>query len=252
MLRYRNRNKLQEETERLSARGVRVEAAFLAGAPAAEVVKCASRHAAGLIVVSSLGQLHPSRWLVGSVAEQMAQTAPVPVLVVRKPQPFMDWLKKRKALRVVIGHDFSDSADAAVAWVAALNKLAPCRITIVHLWSTQIAREWLEVGIESDRKGTLVETHRFLAEALRRRCKAALGTARFELQVRAIRSCTASRLISFAKQQNADLIVVGTNQKGTLRRLCLGSVSRSVLREASSSVACVPMKGMSKAPPSVL
>lgn len=251
MLRYRGRNKLKEETERLRARGVEVQAEFLTGNPAAEVVKCAFRHEAGLIVVSSLGQLHPGRWLIGSVAEQIAQTSPTPVLVVRNPRPFMDWLTKRKALKVVIGHDFSASADAAVAWVAALKKIAPCRITIAHFSLTQVAPDWLEVGTQPGRKRTVVETRGLLAEALSRRCKALLGTARFDLQVRSIRASTASRLVILAKQQNADLIVVGTNQKGTLRRLCLGSVSRSVLREAGSSVACVPIRGIPKAPAGV-
>jgi nucleotide-binding universal stress UspA family protein len=92
-----------------------------------------------------------------------------------------------------------------------------------------------------------VATRGLLTEALRRLCQALLGAARFDLQVRSIRASADSWLVTFAKRQNADLIVVGTNQKGTLRRLCLGSVSRSVLREATSSVACVPIRGMPKA-----
>lgn len=241
MLRYRGRNNLAKDVERLRAVGVNVAEEFLTGVPSIEVVKCAQRHEAGLIVVSSLGEVHPGRWLIGSVAEQIAQTSPAPVLVVRNPRPFIDGFKKRKPLNILIGHDFSPSADAAVAWVAALKAIARCRINIVHFSLTQVAPDWLQVGTSPGGKMTLVQTRELLADALRERCKAQLGTARFQIHVRSIRGSVDSRLVAFAKEQGADLIVVGTNQKSTIRRLCLGSVSRGVLRETSSSVACVPI-----------
>lgn len=63
-------------------KSVPVEVAVRAGDPAAEIVRYAREHDAGLIVVGSHGRTGPSRALLGSVAERVARTAPCPVVVV--------------------------------------------------------------------------------------------------------------------------------------------------------------------------
>jgi nucleotide-binding universal stress UspA family protein len=87
-----------------------------------------------------------------------------------------------------------------------------------------------------------------LKRSLIKRCRGPLGKTRFQVEVVSVRDSVAARLVRLAEAQDADLIVVGTNRKGTLRRLCLGSVSRSVLREASISVACIPTADTPKEP----
>lgn len=240
MLRYRGRNQLKREAERVNARGITVGEAFLSGSPATELVKVATRRQAGLIVVSSLGQVPPARWLLGSVAEHTANHSPVPVLVVRDPKPFRDWASGKRSLNILVGHDFSASADAALALVATLREIGRCRITVAHLPTTQVATGWLEVGGKPGSKKSLVEVRELLKGDLIQRCRGPLGKSRFQVEVISARDSVALRLVSLAKIQGADLIVVGTNQKGALRRLCLGSVSREVLRCAQTNVACVP------------
>ncbi|MEZ5286734.1 MAG: universal stress protein [Vicinamibacterales bacterium] len=85
-----------------------------------------------LVVVASLGRRLP-RWLLGSVAERTAQSAPVPVLVVRDPAPLRAWLAGEAPLRVLAAFDFGDAAEAALAWVASLTRLANCHVDVVHL-----------------------------------------------------------------------------------------------------------------------
>lgn len=241
MLRYKKRNRLKNETELLRARGVIVNEAFLSGSPAAELVKCAIKQRARLIVVSSVGSLLPTRLLLGSVAEQTAYLSPVPVLVVRDPKPFKAWASGKRSLNIIVGHDFSASADAALDWVAALRKIGHCRITVAHLATTQVATGWLEVDGKSTPKSSLVKVRQLLKGDLVQRCREALGKTKFQVEIIPVRDSVASRLVSLAHAHRADLIVVGTNQKGMLRRLCLGSVSRGVLREALVSVGCVPV-----------
>lgn len=242
MLRYRGRNKLSKEADRLRAFGPTVEEIFLSGSPAAELVKCASRNGAGLVVVSSVSSLFPTRWLLGSVANQTAQLSPVPVLVVRDPKPFKAWASGKRALNILIGHDFSETSDAALAWVAGLRKVGRCRITVVHLSTPQVTNGWIEIDGKPGRRKNLIEIREMLRSDLMRRCRRVLGRSRFDVDVISVRDSLAPRLVSLAKLKNADLIVVGTSQKGTLRRLCLGSVSSGVLREALGSVACVPRR----------
>ena len=51
------------------------------------------------------------------------------------------------------------------------------------------------------------------------------------------------QLIEFAKDAEADLMVVGTHQRHGVERFWLGSVSRRILHDAPMSVACVPPCG---------
>ena len=78
------------------------------------LVELAEQRQARLLVVSSLGQRPPGRWLLGSVAERVAESSPVPTLVVRDEAPFEAWLSGERPLKVFVGVDFGASSDAAL------------------------------------------------------------------------------------------------------------------------------------------
>lgn len=64
-------------------RGVDVEADVLQGDPAKTIVDYAERAGADLVVVGTHGRRGLSRYLLGSVAETVVRTSPIPVLTVR-------------------------------------------------------------------------------------------------------------------------------------------------------------------------
>lgn len=66
----------------LSAMGVNVQTALAVGAPAEQVVQAARAEPTDLIVVGSAGRSRVEQLLLGSVAERVLRTSPVPVLVV--------------------------------------------------------------------------------------------------------------------------------------------------------------------------
>jgi len=67
-LRGKRLERLRTEAQRLRKTGTAVEEALLEGSPAIALTQYATETQARLIVVSSLGQIAPSRWFVGSVA----------------------------------------------------------------------------------------------------------------------------------------------------------------------------------------
>ncbi|WP_322025536.1 universal stress protein [Burkholderia sp. BCC1977] len=58
----------------------------------------------------------------------------------------------------------------------------------------------------------------------------------------------AQRIVGFAGEIGADLIVIGTHGRRGFRRLVLGSVAERVLRHATCPVLMIPASGASKAP----
>lgn len=66
---------------------VRTETDVLLGSPAQTILEAAAEKHADIVVMTSHGRTGFSRWMLGSVAQQVAQHAPVPVLVLREHGP---------------------------------------------------------------------------------------------------------------------------------------------------------------------
>ncbi len=80
--------KLLKETERkLKQRGLKVDTLLAKGHAADEILKAAKRIRADLIVVGSRGLTGLRRFLLGSVAHEVARHAPCSVMVVRQSVP---------------------------------------------------------------------------------------------------------------------------------------------------------------------
>lgn len=63
--------------------GVGAQSEILVGRPAIEIVNFANKNDVDLIVMGTLGKAGLERFLLGSVAEKVIRTSPVPVMVVR-------------------------------------------------------------------------------------------------------------------------------------------------------------------------
>jgi nucleotide-binding universal stress UspA family protein len=237
-LRYQRQMKLKSEAARLRKAGVRVEAELLEGSPPALLADLATKSQARLIVVSSLGQIAPSRWLVGSVAERVTQSSPVPTLVVRGSREFKAWAQGRRALNILVGYDFSASSDAALRWVLGLQKIGPCKLTVASVsWPPH---ERNRFGLAGHSWDNPPEIQKFLERDLRKRCEEVLGNVKAQIRVAANWGRPDPQLIELARMEQADLMVVGTNQRHGVERFWLGSVSRGILHHAPMSVACIP------------
>ena len=242
------KRKLMAEENRLRKSGAEVMATLALGRPHEVLVNSAQHFQADLIIVSTIGQIAPSRWLVGSVAERTAQTATVPTLVVRDHDHLIKWATGKRPLNVFVGYDFSESSDAALRWVATLNNLGPCNITVTYL-SWPPSETWrLGIGGHTSNGGNPPEVQELLERDLKERCAKLLGKTKARLRVVSGWGSQETELIDLTKASEADLIVVGTNQRRGLNRFWLGSVSRGILHHAPTNVACVPMVVDSREP----
>ena len=212
------RRKLVAEGNRLRETGTDVMENLVLGRPHEVLANAAQPAKADLIIVSSIGQIAPSRWLLGSVAEKTAQLAKVPTLVVRDHESLLDWAKGKRTLKVFVGYDFSASADAALHWVASLRSIGACRTVVTYLsWPP---RETWRFGI-GDRTAlteNVAEVRTLLERDLKERCAQAFGIGMPKLRVVSHWGSVEERLLELAKAEAADLIVLGTNQRQGLSR----------------------------------
>jgi nucleotide-binding universal stress UspA family protein len=235
--RHSRQGKLELEARRLERDGLTIHTQLIEGSPATSLVEAALDSGAGMIVVSSVGQIAPSRWFVGSVAERTAQNASVPTLVVRDHGSLESWAQEKTPLNVIVGYDFSPSGDAALAWSASLNKIAPCKLRVTYIVGREAEHRtpWSSGGDTYWPSAIKELIIRDLDEAAKR----TLGDVESTVNVFAGVGRPDPQLIELAQAEMADLIVIGTNQKRGVN--LLGSVSRGILHHASMNVLCVPI-----------
>src|SRR5688572_2389611 len=123
-----DRPELNKEAARLRELGAEVTAELVGGVPDDGVAQYAGKARAALIVLGSGGKGTIERWILGSAAERIAESATMPVLIVRDPLPLEGWARNERALRVFVGADFTSASDAALRWVAKLLQAGPCEI----------------------------------------------------------------------------------------------------------------------------
>jgi nucleotide-binding universal stress UspA family protein len=228
---------LARERRRLASQGTAVLAVVRLGRPDEVLVRTARRAEARLLVLSSLGQRAAGPWSLGSVAERVAATSPIPVVVVRATAPWLAWLGGRRPLGVFLAFDFSPSAEAAASWLRELREVGPCQLTVGYARAASEERE--RFGVAADPRAA-ARVERAVVRDLRERMTELLGE-----EPRAVRLAPGKRgaeqeLLALADAAGADLVVTGTHQYRGFARLWHGSVSRGLLHGATASVACVP------------
>lgn len=235
-----NRDELHREAERLRKSKVNVEEKFLCGSVFEELVNAASDAKARLIVVGAVGHGVAQRLLVGSVAERVAETSPIPSLVVRPGAKLIPWLQGEHTLKVLVGYDFSAASDAALRWLREIQALGGCETIVVHLdWPPEQAQRLGYHGPLSLTQNP-EQIQNFLERDLAERVAMLLPPEKVTITVEPGWGHTEGYLFEMAHREKVDLVVVGTHRRHGWGRLRFGSVSRTVLHHASSTVAVVP------------
>jgi nucleotide-binding universal stress UspA family protein len=226
---------LQTEAERLRCLGATVKTELLTGPPDKAIVQKALPASTRLIGVSPRSEDPPRMPRLGSVAERIAESSPVPSLVVRCAEPFAAWTAVERPLRVLCAYDFTTSTDAALTYLKELRRFGPCDVLVAQVDSTPEGQARLGFPGLVPFDGNKPEAQRILQQDLRARVNAA------HLRVKVAWGRPDYDLIGIANQERADLIVTGTHRRHGLERLFHMSVSRALLRYAPMNVLVVPV-----------
>lgn len=238
-----DRPRLAEEAARLRGLGLVFEETVLRGVPDAGVAQFATQAGARLVVVGASGtggSLWVSRWLLGNVAERIAETSPVPTLVVRATERLLDWAREGRPLKVFIAVDFTATSEAALRWLAEWRQIGPCETTLGYVHRLPEERGELAMFDGLGMTALAAETRAELERDLREKAVRLLGV---EPAIRVVPGSARvdAHLIQLATESGADLLVMGVHQWRGLQRMWHASISRRILHHAPMSVACVPV-----------
>jgi nucleotide-binding universal stress UspA family protein len=221
------RDMLDEQAARLRARGFVVECVVRRGRAASVLLEAAEEPLADLIVVGSRGHGVAASALLGSVSATLADHAPCPVLVARRPS----------VRRILFAADGSESAEAIPQILGAWGAFRGVPADVVSVAPaparSNLVSPWLAPAhLPQERTEDPYAHQRAIAE--RSACRlTALG---LPSSGRVLVGDPAHEIERVVRETDADLVITGSRGLGQLQRLLLGSVAHHVLLHAHCSV----------------
>lgn len=233
---------MSHAAEALRERGVVVSECVKAGSPEAVLAGVAAERQPSLVLIGAPEPRHGVSALLGSTVEETIRLSPVPVLAVREAAPLEEWLEGKRVLHVTVATDLSPASHVAVDWVASLRRIAPVDVVLAHVFWPPTEHVRLEIPgpIFHHRIHPIVKE--VLERELTEQARTLGGSVEVSTWFQPELGRTADPLVRMATERRADLLVVGTHQRRPIAQLWCESVSKRVLRLASMSVACVPLR----------
>jgi len=232
------RPSFERQKKTLEDLGFLVTANMVLGLPQIEINRQADEHNCSLVVVGSTGGSMASEILLGGVASAVIHSATRPVLVLRFKTTGDDAAKSRAewscdCLRhILFPTDFSDNAEHAFSYVRKIAECGAKRITLLHVQD--------QGRIDQHLKDRLAEFNRIDTERLTRLkdelTRAGVKDVRIELPY----GSPKKEIIERTGRDDVSLVVMGSQGRGYIEDIFLGSVSHAVVRRSKVPVLLIP------------
>ncbi len=229
---------LGRQREILEKQGFEVGTRILPGFAKREINRVAAEENYSLIVVGSQGHSMVGEVLLGGVSYEVIHSARTPVLLVQ--------LEMKQAAgnvcvqptrcdfseHVLFPTDFSENADHAFTYVEKLATNGARRITLVHVQDKARIDPHLSHRLEEFNEIDLGRLEKMKA-MLRKNAKA-------EIEVEVCYGSPFEEITRLIRERNVHLVVMGSQGRGFVEEIFLGSVSHNVARYAVAPVLLIP------------
>jgi nucleotide-binding universal stress UspA family protein len=215
---------------RLRAAGFDVHVVVAEGDPAATIAAVAAERGAGLIAMTTHGRSGFDRLVLGSVAERLIRSSPVPVLAIRlEHAPALDERPAPLFERIVLPYDGSELAWRAIETLALLGAAAKGTLYLYGVVDTLGAAMTARTPADTAEVTYFRERVRRLKDEVDRAVSRARDLG-FDATGSVDVGLPAAKILDFAASLPATLVAMGTHGRSGFSRWALGSVTESVLR----------------------
>lgn len=222
---------LRKLAARLTATGREVVTRTTIGRPATVIVEEAERAKADVIIVGNRGRGTFPTSLIGSVAAEVVDQAPCPVLIARTP----------RFGRILLADDASEEASAAAQLVQTWPIFQGLHARVVSV--APLFGVLASVPADRLRHENASEDRAKAVDAIRHGWAAIAHDRAIELEragVHAVEDARvgdpAEEIVNASFEASSDVIVMGSRGRTGLQRVLLGSVARNVFTHARCSV----------------
>ena len=212
------------------------------GEPVDALKEFVKEQAVDLVLTASYGLSGWKRLLLGTVVEQMAQTLPVPMLVVNPSRHTgtSPSLEEWQPADIQVCCDLTTPADPLYRWAVALAHPFDASLHCVHALEKPI-----DVGVVDPTTAPYEEVQQTLLERLHHRLvdqlPESMQTGR-RVSTDIVPGEAGAQMVAYAKKHQVDLIIVGVKQRRSLHKRLVGSTTESALRQSPCPVLVVPIE----------
>ncbi|MEN6509562.1 MAG: universal stress protein [Smithella sp.] len=229
-------NMLKEQKRILEKQGFAVTTRIVSGSSKQEVNRIASQEDYHLIVV---GHSHAKvrDTFLGSIAYSVVYRGRKPALVVpvqKKDTGYVCIRPVSLGNHILFPTDFSENADLAFGYVENLVSRGARHVTLVHVQDRARIEPYLK-----DRLEEFNRIDRSRLESMRDSLKKK-GNSIIDIEL--AYGAPYSEIMRIIKEKDVSLVIMGSQGRGFIEELFLGSVSHNVARNSDASVLLIPAK----------
>lgn len=214
--------------------------------PAPAILNYAAEADVDLIALGTHGRSGPRRILLGSVAEEVVRKAGRPVLTVRKGEDVASGPVPQTLDRLLVPIDFSDPAREALQAAKEWAALYDARIDALHVIPEKLSPAFYVGGISS-----IYDMHPDIEEKVEARLRSFLADTdgpSVDLRPQVVVGNAVPDIITFAEDNETDLVMMSTHGRTGLDRFLLGSVVEKVVRHVPCPIVTMNASGRSVQP----
>lgn len=229
---------LETQKRMLEEQGFTTTVEIVPGVPHIEINRLATKKNCSVIVVGSHGHTLSSEILLGGVASEVIHHASVPVLVIRlkirekNGQIVCEIGTSNFIEHILFPTDFSDNAEHAFTYVEKAVESGAKRVTLLHVQDKARIEKHLEHRLDEFNKIDRERLERLKMELQ----KKGATDVRIELPY----GSPVRKILKQARETGVSLIIMGSQGRGFISEVFLGSVGHNVARHAPVSVLLIP------------
>jgi nucleotide-binding universal stress UspA family protein len=206
------------------------------GTPLTQINESVDEYDAAMVVASMSGKGSVKKLFVGSTAQALASHPPCPVVIVHH-----EFATFNEPPRLTVGCDFSDNSDRAIEYAAKLAEISGASLDIVH---ADTAPDLDFIDEENIEGAPCDEDHQAWADEemqdLEERLSDALAPIEYRTHI--VHDAPSRGLISFARDHDQDIILVGRSGQSEFVGAVLGSVINTLLQSMPCTTVVVPLE----------
>ena len=230
---------LLRQKKMLEDQGLNVKLEIAPGIPSEEINKYAEANNISLIVIGTHGETAAQHILfrIGGVTSEILHSHKKPILVVRTKVTEVNGEKCVELScedfdkNIMYVTDFSETSFRAFTYLEKMVESGAKKITLLHVQD--------KTRIDNHLKNKLDEFNRIDFERLEMRKKVLLEKGAEDVQIKIPYGIPTKEILDEAKKDYS-LIVMGSQGRGFVEEIFIGSVSHNVVRNANISVILVP------------
>ncbi|QGG46387.1 universal stress protein [Heliorestis convoluta] len=230
--------KLEQQKKILEQQGLSVTVEVTIGVPAVELVKIAEKENVSVIIIGSHGKGIFKKLAIGSVSSEVLQNTSraclfIPISLTDAEETYQ-LPSENLCSNILYCTDFSEASEQAFVQVKRIVQKFGCTVTMLHVQDRSLIETyyWQQIDDIADE----------MYDNLKKQSQELVELGAREAHIKLTYGYPKELIVDKLKSEDFSLVIMGSQGKGFIQELFLGSVSYNVLRNSPVPVLLIPPK----------